>query len=181
LIRAIIEKFFDVFAQEGMQRPIRGFKFKINTGKIKPICCKPSQYGHYERRVILTLVEQLEKKGIIKEEDGPWGSPIVLALKPNQEQVQWSQFVYRLCVSYRALNSITRPFTFPFTRCDKAVDQVGDAKYVITMDLYAGYWQFRMSQALRPKSAFFIPGGKKQSDPCRYSNQCTCRLCRHGL
>jgi hypothetical protein len=112
--------------------------------------------------VILSLVNQLEKKGIIEDDDGPWGSPIVLASKPNQEHVHWSQFVFRLCVSYRALNGITRPFTFPVTRCDEAVERVGDAKYVITMDLDAGYWQVAMSQASRPKSAFFIPDGKKR-------------------
>jgi hypothetical protein len=162
VLRAIIEKFFDVFAQEGMQKPIRGFEFNIDTGTVKPICCKPPQYGHHERRVILTLVEQLEKKNIIEDDDGPWGSPIVLASKPNQDHVHWSQFVFRLCVSYRALNGITRPFTFPVTRCDEAVDRVGDAKYVITMDLDAGYWQVSMNQASRPKSAFFIPGGKKR-------------------
>jgi hypothetical protein len=108
VIREIIEKFFDVFAQDGMQRPIRGFEFNIDTGKTKPIFCKPPQYGHHER--------------IIEDDDGPWGSPIVLASKPNQEHVHWSQFVFRLCVSYRAINGITRPFTFPVTRCNEAVD-----------------------------------------------------------
>ena len=40
VLRTIIEKFFDVIAEEGMQNHIRGFEFNIDTGKVKPICCK---------------------------------------------------------------------------------------------------------------------------------------------
>ena len=74
------------------------------------------------------------------DDDGPWGSPIVLASKPNQEHKHWSEYVFRLCVSYRALNAITRPFLFPVRRCDDAIEMVGAALYIITMDLDAGYW-----------------------------------------
>jgi hypothetical protein len=38
------------------------------------------------------------------------------------------------------MDAVTRPFTFPVTRCDKTVEQAGDAKYYITADLDAGYW-----------------------------------------
>jgi hypothetical protein len=161
VLRAIIEKFFDVFAQEGMQNHIRGFEFNIDTGKVKPICCKQPQYGPHESRVIVALVEKLEKKGIIEDDEGPWGSPIVLASKPDQAHVHWTKFVFRLCISYRMLNTVTRPFTFPITRCDEAVERVGDAQYYITADLDAGYWQVRMNTASRDRSAFFTPNGKK--------------------
>ena len=69
VLRAIIEKFFDVFTKEGMQNHIRGFEFNIDTGKVKPICCKHPQYGPHESRVITVLVEQLEKKNIIEDDD----------------------------------------------------------------------------------------------------------------
>ncbi len=161
VLRDIIEKFFDVFAQEGMQNHIRGFQFNIDTGQVKPICCKQPQYGPHENRVITALAEQLEKKGIIEDDHGPWGSPVVLASKPDQAHVHWSDFVFRLCISYRNLNTVTRPFTFPITRCDEAVERVGDAQYYITADLDAGYWQVEMNPASREKSAFFIAAGKK--------------------
>jgi hypothetical protein len=143
-IRSIIEAFWDVFNPDGMQRPVRGFEFNIDTGRMQPICCKEPTYGHHETRVIKVLVEQLESKGIIEDDDGPWGSQIVLASKPHQDHVHWSQFVFRLCVSYRKLNAVTRPFTFPITRCDEAVERVGDAEFFITLDLDAGYWQVAM-------------------------------------
>jgi hypothetical protein len=49
--RAIIEKFFDVFAEQGMQNHIRGFEFNINTGTVKPTCCKQPVHGPHESRV----------------------------------------------------------------------------------------------------------------------------------
>jgi hypothetical protein len=41
IIWEIINKFYDMFAEDGMQKPIRGFEFNIDTGAIVPICCKP--------------------------------------------------------------------------------------------------------------------------------------------
>jgi hypothetical protein len=50
IVRKIVEEFFDVFAQEGMQRAIRGFEFHIDTGPVKPITCKVPVYGEHEER-----------------------------------------------------------------------------------------------------------------------------------
>jgi hypothetical protein len=144
-----------------MQRPIRGFEFNIDTGSVVPLCCKVPRYGPHEDRVIRVLVEKLEKKNIIEDDEGPWGSQIVLASKPSQAHVHWSQFIFRLCVSYRKLNAITRPFTFPVTRCDDAVEGIGDAEYFLTLDYDAGYWQVAMNNASKEKTAFFTPDGKK--------------------
>jgi hypothetical protein len=59
------------------------------------------------------------------------------------------------------MNTVTRPFTFPITRCNEAAERVGDAKCCITADLDAGCWQVKMNQASKEKTAFFIPNGKK--------------------
>jgi hypothetical protein len=80
-----------VFAEDGMQRPIRGFKFHIDTGEVKPITCRIPVYRDHEERVIQELVKTLQSKGLIEDDDGPWGSPIVLASKPNQGHVHWLQ------------------------------------------------------------------------------------------
>jgi hypothetical protein len=114
-LRAIIEKFFDAFAQEGMQNHIRGFQFNINAGQAKPICCKQPQHGPHESQVIAALAEQLQKKGMIDNDHGPWGSPVTLASKSDQAYAHWSKFTFRLCINCQNLNAITRPFTVPIT------------------------------------------------------------------
>lgn len=145
-----------------MKRPIRGYEFHIDTGTSKPIRCKQPRYGPLESKVIEKLVQELENKGIIEDDDGPYGSMIVLAGKPSQEHKHWSEYIFRLCVSYRQLNAITRPFTYPIIRCDDAVENIGNARVACTFDLDAGYWQVLIGKHSRPKTAFYTPEGKKR-------------------
>ena len=138
-IESIIREHWDVFAEEGVRNHVRGAMFHVDTGTIKPVCCKPPRHGPHETRVINDLVDKLERNGLVEDDDGPWGALVVLAAKPNQEHVHWSQCIWRLCVSYRQLNAVTRPFTFPTVRCDDAVRSIGECKFYITMDLDSGY------------------------------------------
>ena len=112
ILEYVIKDYWDAFAKEGMKRHILGWIFNVNTGTIKPVCCKQPRYGPHESRVMIKLVNSLQDKGLIEDDFGPWGAQVVLASKPNQGHVHWSQYVFRLCVSYRKLNAVTRPFQF---------------------------------------------------------------------
>jgi hypothetical protein len=138
-----------------MQNHIRGFQFNVDTGKVKPICYKQPQCRPHKSQAITAPVEQLQKKGAIDDDNGPRGSPVTLASKPDQAHVHWSEFVCCLCVNHRNLNAVTMPFMFPVTR-------VGEAHHHITVDLDAGCWQVEMSPSSRWKSTFFLTNGKKQ-------------------
>jgi hypothetical protein len=99
-----------------MQNHIRGFEFNIDTGKVKLTCCKQSACGLHKSRVIVTLVKKLEKKDLIDDDSsGPQSSPVMSSSKPNQAHVHWSEFIFQLCMSCRAMNGVTRPFAFPIT------------------------------------------------------------------
>jgi hypothetical protein len=161
-IENLIKRYWDVFAVEGLKKPIRGYEFNIDTGTSKPICCKIPRYGPHETRVINQIVEGLQANGVIEDDDGPWGAMVVLAAKPDQAHKHWAEFIWRLCVSYRKLNTITRPFIYPARRCDDAVRALGLSRFYITMDLYWGFWQVALALASRSKTAFFIPGGKSR-------------------
>ena len=124
----IIKDFWDCFIKEGAKRPILGYEFGIDTGGAKPVCCRKPSYGPYESKVILTQVAQLLSNGWIEPCEGPWGSMVVLAQKPHQENVtKIEDFVWRMCVSYRKLNAVTKPFQFPIPRCDDAISILGTA------------------------------------------------------
>ena len=44
-------------------------------------------------------------------------------------------------MSYRKLNQVTRPFTFPIPCCDDAVQDINtEAKYFIDVGMETGYW-----------------------------------------
>ena len=87
-----------------MKRPIQGFTFQIDAGDMEPVCCKDHYYGPHETKVINKLVNQLEEKGLIENDEGPWGAIIVLAAKPHQEEIPWNEYKWRLCVSYHCPN-----------------------------------------------------------------------------
>ena len=106
------------------------------------MCCKNHHYGPYETDVINKLVDQLEDKGLVEDNEGPWGTIIVLSAKPHQEGVPCHEYKWQLCVFYYRLNQVTRPFTFPIPWCDDVVEDIDpDAWYFITMDMDSGYWQ----------------------------------------
>ena len=81
----------------------------------------------------------------IGECGGPWGSSIVLTAKPHQEHItDIKEFVWRMCVSYRALNQVTLPFEYHIPRCNDAIDDFGDSAgplFFISLDNKTGYHQ----------------------------------------
>jgi hypothetical protein len=107
-------------------------------GEVKPVCCKPPRYGHHKSEVLRKLCNKLKANDMVKNDDGPWGAMIVLAAKPGQDDVPWFNFVWRLCISYRKLNQITRPFRFPLRQCDDAVLNIGNGRYRISIDMDSG-------------------------------------------
>ena len=151
-----------------MKCPIRNYVANIDTGTCKPMCCKTLHYGLQETRVMEQLVAGLESNGLVKDDDGPWGALIVLAAKAHQAHKHWSEYIWRLCVLYRLLNTVTRVFAFLLPRCDDAVNWLGKAKYFIVMDLAWGYWQVIMHKKSRPKTAFFVLGGRKGGHRCQW-------------
>ena len=91
-------------------KPILHFEFAIDTGGSAPVCCRKPRYGPHESKIIMTQIQVLLDNGWIRPCFGPWGSSIVLAAKPHQEQVtDINEFVWRMCVSYRRLNEVTLP------------------------------------------------------------------------
>ena len=97
--------------------------------------------------------------------EGLWGSMIVLAEKPHQENiVNKAYFIWRMCVSYRRLKVLTKPFQFPISRCDDAIiilDNGAGSIWIIILDARQGYHQISVRQSDREKLTFFAPDDRK--------------------
>ena len=93
------------------------------------------------------------------------GGMIVLAQKPHQENItNIAGFIWGMCVSYRRLHAITKPFQFPIPRCDDAIIILGDGadkNWIISLDARQGYYQIIVQMVDREKIAFFAPNDKK--------------------
>ena len=63
----------------------------------------------------MTHVKVILDNGWIRDcTTGSYGAPIVLTPKPHQEEVVGIKyFIWRMYVSYHALNKITEPFEYP--------------------------------------------------------------------
>ena len=72
------------------------------------------------------------------------------------------QCLWRFCVSYIQLNSITKVTPYPIPRCDDAIQMcIGKAAFKILMNTFSGYHQIKMAAASSSKTAFAGPGGRK--------------------
>ena len=64
-----------------------------------------------------------------------------------------------MCVDYRKLNSVPKPDKFPLPRIDDLLNQLGKLKYFSTLNLVAGFWQIRMNNSPKEKTAFVTRNG----------------------
>ena len=111
-------------------------------------------------------ISDLEYNKWIRDFIGPWDTLLLLVAKPHQEScTNIDQFVWRLCVSYRYLNGVTRSFEFLIFRCFNSIEDLGDSYgkfYFIYLDDRSIYHQIRVRECDQEKLDFFTPEGKKK-------------------
>jgi hypothetical protein len=101
----------------------------------------PLKYRELEKQVTKFL-----KDGILEVSQSPYGAPVLFVLKPNCRGL-------RLCVDYRALNSITVKNRCTIPRIDDLLDAVAGSSYFTSLDLTSGYHRILISEEDRPKTA----------------------------
>ena len=65
-----------------------------------------------------------------------------------------------MCIDYRALNAVTRKNGYPLPRIQECLDLIGNARYLSKIDLTQGYYQVRVDNESREKTAFNTREGK---------------------
>ncbi|KAE8952321.1 hypothetical protein PR001_g33344, partial [Phytophthora rubi] len=123
----------------------------IDTGEAAPIMLKRRRQAQTEDAVVETNVRKMLAAGVIEEGNGAWGFPVVLVKKKDGE--------VRFCVDYRALNKITNKDVCPLPRIDETLEALGGALLFSTLDWKAGYWQIKMADEDKAKTAFLTKQG----------------------
>ena len=123
----------------------------IDVGEAKPIHVPPYRAGFKERETIDKLTDEMLKEGVIRHSSSPWASPVVLVAKKDGQ--------IRFCIDYRRLNAITVRDVYPLPRIDDCLSVLHGNLYFSSLDLLAGYWQARMAEADKAKTAFVTHNG----------------------
>jgi hypothetical protein len=85
-------------------------------------------------------------KGLIRHSTSPAGAPILFVLKKDG--------TLRLCVDYRALNSVTIKDRYALPLVNETLDRIRGARYFTTLDLKDAYYRIRIRTGDKWKTAF---------------------------
>ncbi len=88
----------------------------------------------------------MEKEGMITKSSDPWCSPIVLVRKKDG--------ILRFCVDYHKFNDVTLKDAYLLPRIDDILEALRGAKYFCSIDIASGYWQIKVAEKDREKTAF---------------------------
>ena len=76
-----IQHYWDAFDEDGVSRPV------IDTGASSPVYCRLPRYGIHKAKIMDKQIKTLEDNNWIVDCNGTWGSIILLAPKPRQEDI----------------------------------------------------------------------------------------------
>ncbi|OWZ06759.1 Gag-pol fusion protein [Phytophthora megakarya] len=153
LIKRLLQVYREVVADSGDCPPATTLDVEhhIDTGDTAPIMMKRRRMAQTENVVAEDNVRKMLAAGVIEEANGAWGFPVVLVRKKDGE--------VRFCVDYRALNAVTKKDVYPLPRIDETLEALGGALLFTTLDLRSGYWQIRVADVDKDKTAFTTRSG----------------------
>ena len=121
----------------------------IDTGTANAVSEKPYPIAmkHYEW--VKNEIAKLLAAKVICTSQSSWSAPIIVVLKGNGGKC--------LVIDYRALNKVTRKFTWPMPKVEDIFSKLNGATYFTTLDLCAGYHHIPLDNSSIPKTAFNSP------------------------
>src|ERR1041384_8712211 len=148
----MLKKNKDLFAKsiEELQQTNVG-EHKIITEDVHPIKRNAYRILPKENEFIDSEIKEMLKQNLIQPSTSPWSFPVVVVKKKNGK--------FRFCVNYKPLNDVTKKDNYPLPRIDEILDSLKDAKWFTTLDLASGYWQIKIKEEHREKTAFITKFG----------------------
>ena len=149
LRRRLVQEFKDVFPNElppGLP-PSRDVDHRIELIPGSQPQSRPTyRMSAKELEELKQQLDELQRAGFIQPSKSPFGAPILFVKKKDGTM--------RMCVDYRALNSITIKNSYPLPHIDELFDRLQGARYFTKIDLRSGYHQIRIAAGDEAKTAF---------------------------
>ena len=146
-LEQLLSTYQDVFAKSDFDLgDFTAVSHSIDTGQAAPIKQGLRRTPLHFRGEEDGHLNKMLTAGVIQPSVSEWASPPVLVRK-RDGTVRW-------CVDYRALNAITRKDVFPLPRIEECVDALEGNIWFSKLDANSAYWQVRLDDDSRPKTAF---------------------------
>ena len=151
-MRKLLDRFRDIFACSNNDLGCYpDVEHSIDTGDSPPVHQRPYRIPASQQAEVARQFEEMLGAGVVEPSESPWSSPIVLVAKKTGE--------VRICADLRKVNAVTKPSRFPLPRIEDILDSLAGARYFSSLDLQSGYWQIRVAEQDRPKTAVITPSG----------------------
>lgn len=148
LVDSLVSEYPTVFrAPDGViNRP--GFEHKIVL--VENATPPKKNAYHMTPRMLAELRKQLKElieRGHIRPSNSPFGAPVIFVAKKDTDEL-------RMCIDYRALNSITVKDSYPIPRIDQLIDILHGSGCWSKMDMASAYNQFPVHKDSIEMTAF---------------------------
>ncbi|CAG2224304.1 unnamed protein product [Mytilus edulis] len=121
-------------------------KMRIDTGDNPPVKLKPYRTPLHKREIVNKAITDMLEANIIRRSNSNYSSPVVLVDKKDKTT--------RFCIDFRSLNSSTLAIRYPLPVIDDILTLLGAAKFYSLIDLRAGFWQIKMAEEDKSKTAW---------------------------
>ena len=121
----------------------------VDIGTADPVSQKPYPIAmkHYEW--VKDEIEKLLTTKVICTSHSSWSAPITVVPKGDGGKC--------LVIDYRALNKVTRKFTWLMPKVEDIFSKLNRATYFTALDLHTGYHHIPLEKSSIPKMAFNSP------------------------
>lgn len=151
-IQAVMQEYAEVFEVPKSLPPPRAQDHQIDLlPNAPPVSVRPYRYPHFQKAEIEKIVQELLDSGIIRPSVSPFSSPVILVKKKDG--------TWRMCVDYRALNTVTVKDKYTISVVDELLDEIYGSVIYTKLDLRSGYHQIRMQPDDVSKTAFRTHSG----------------------
>ena len=152
-LNALLKEYNSQFAKDKtsiVTRPLTSMIMDI--GSLDPVSQKPDPIAMKHYQWVKEEIEKLLAAKVIHSSRSSWSAPIIVMPKGDRGK--------HLVIDYRALNKVTRKFTWPMPKVEDIFSKLNGATYCTTLDLRAGYHHIPLDKLSTLKTAFSSPFGK---------------------
>jgi len=149
----LLQKFEDIFATSDLDIGLFNgdIKHRIDTQDSHPIKQRMRRTPIGFEKEEEEHLQELLQKGIIEPSSSEWASPPVLVRKKDGK--------LRYCIDYRKLNNVTVKDAFPIPKIESCLDTLRGSVYMSTLDMASGYYQVKLDEKDKHKTAFVTKHG----------------------